>query len=295
MRRLPPVGAIQAFVQVARAGSLKAAAENLALSSSALTRRIQNLEHFVGTPLFSRVHNSVQLNGEGRSFLDEVAPHLDAIVQAVDQISSPSQPMRLQIAVPSLFAAQRLLPALAVLRRIHPALHVDVDSGANRIDRLDNGLDAAIAIAAAVDGRFYSRMIETGHVAAIASRDLRMEGEPLREPLDLARVPILLHRDMPNAFDHWRKRIGLPGLEPSAIYHFDAGQLVLDAAAEGLGVAFMLKGHLDHSTDHRLRQVFDATVESPYTYWFACSHGALRRRPVRIFHDWLFETFQPQS
>ena len=69
MRRLPPVGAMQAFVHVARLGSVKAAAESLALSSPALTRRIQALEDFVGIPLFERQHNTIQLNPEGSSFL----------------------------------------------------------------------------------------------------------------------------------------------------------------------------------------------------------------------------------
>ena len=39
----------------------------------------------------------------------------------------------------------------------------------------------------------------------------------------------------------------------------------------------------------RLVRLFDVSVESPYTYWFACRRSALGRRPVRIFHDWLFD------
>ena len=60
MRRLPPLTAIEAFVQVARLGSLKAAAEALALSSPALTRRIQALERFVGHPLFERLGRGLE-------------------------------------------------------------------------------------------------------------------------------------------------------------------------------------------------------------------------------------------
>ena len=55
MKRLPPLTAVEAFVQAARLGSVKAAAEALALSSPALTRRIQALERHVGRPLFERV------------------------------------------------------------------------------------------------------------------------------------------------------------------------------------------------------------------------------------------------
>jgi LysR family glycine cleavage system transcriptional activator len=66
--------------------------------------------------------------------------------------------------------------------------------------------------------------------------------------------------------------------------------LILDAAAEGLGVAFMLESHLSASNDPRLVRLFDIRVESPYSYWFACRRSSLTRRPVRIFHDWLFES-----
>jgi LysR family glycine cleavage system transcriptional activator len=199
-----------------------------------------------------------------------------------------SEMMRLRLAVPSLFASQRLMPNLPGLRAEHPDLHIDIDTGANRIARLDDGLDAAIAITTEVDASLYSRRIDSNCVIPIASRDLRDGPDALRTPQDLERATIFLHRDMPETFDYWRDAVGLPTLQPAAVDHFDSGQLILDAAAQGLGVAFMLESHLKGSHDPRLVQLFDVSVESPYSYWFACRRSALKRRPVRIFHDWLF-------
>ncbi len=85
MRRLPPLGAIQAFVHVGRLGSLKAAAESLSLSPPALTRRIQSLEQFIGTPLLDRQHNSVLLNKAGAALLAELAPNIDALSAAIER------------------------------------------------------------------------------------------------------------------------------------------------------------------------------------------------------------------
>ena len=53
-RRLPPLRALEAFVRTVRAGSARAAADELGLSPSALSRRIGNLETFVGKRLFTR-------------------------------------------------------------------------------------------------------------------------------------------------------------------------------------------------------------------------------------------------
>lgn len=288
MLRLPPLGALQAFVQVARQGSLKAAADSLALSSPALTRRIQALEHFVGSPLFERQHNALLLNMRGKRLLDEVAPHLDALSQALEHATGPAKGMQIKLAVPSLFASQCLVPVLPSLRDRHPGLHVELETGGNRLSRLNEGVDAAIVIATHVDPKLYSRFIERGKVVALGAASLK---DVIREPSDLAGMPVLLHRDMAKNFDAWRKSIGLPALEPADVTYFDAGQLILDAAAEGLGVAFMLDHHLNNSHDDRLVQIFDQTVESPYSYWFACLHSSLERRPVRAFHDWLFDRF----
>ena len=285
MRRLPPLGSIQAFVHAARLGSIKAAADSLALSSPALTRRIQSLEQFIGTTLFERHNNSVHLNDRGKAFLVDVEPHIEALSTAVARVGETER-MRIRIAVPSLFASQRLMPLLPHLRHRHPELFIDVDTGADRIARLNDGVDAAIAITDKVDDKLYSRMLERGSIVAIGPRELL---ETIRSPADLSNVQILLHRDLPKAFDAWRTTIGMPELEPAGISYFDAGQLILDAAAGGLGIAFMLDSHLKASSDGRLVQFFGKSAVSPYAYWFACNRQALDRKPVRIFHNWLFE------
>jgi LysR family glycine cleavage system transcriptional activator len=290
MRRLPPLTAIEAFVQVARLGSVKAAAEALALSSPALTRRIQSLERHIGHSLFERRHHSVILNPDGERLLAEIAPSIDALALAMERATGAGEMMRLRLAVPSLFAAQRLVPNLPSLRAQYPDLHIDLDTGANRIARLDDGLDAAIAITTEVDPNLYSRRIDNNCVIAIGSREVQEGPSAISDPAQLAGATIFLHRDMPETFTYWREAIGLPDLQPAAIDHFDSGQLILDAAAEGLGVAFMLESHLSASNDQRLVRLFDHKVESPYSYWFACRRSALSRRPVRIFHDWLFES-----
>ena len=290
MRRLPPLTAVEAFVQVARLGSVKAAADALALSAPALSRRVQALEKFVGHPLFDRRHQAVHLNPDGERLLGEIAPSLDALALAMERASGGSELMRLRLGVLPLFASQRLMPHLSGLRALHPDLHIDIDTGAHSLARLDEGLDAAITITTAVDPSLYSRRIYSNKVVAIGSRELG-----LTEPQQIAGTTIFLHRDLTDTFDYWREAVGLPGLQPAAIDQFDSGQLMLEAAAEGLGVAFMLESHLKESHDPRLVELFGIKVESPYSYWFACRRSALGRRPVKLFHDWLFGSLEQRE
>jgi DNA-binding transcriptional LysR family regulator len=88
-------------------------------------------------------------------------------------------------------------------------------------------------------------------------------------------------------FDDWKSALGLAQLDPQATDHFDSGQLVLEAAAQGLGIAIMHDDHFNRAQDERLARLYEVEVESPYSYWFVCRPRALESRPVRIFHDWL--------
>ena len=289
MRRLPPLTAVEAFVQVARLGSVKAAAEELALSSPALSRRVQALERFVGRPLFERRHQAMLLNTDGELLLARIAPAIDALAQAIDATTGDGETLRLRLGVLPLFASQQLMPRLPQLRKLHPEMHIDLDTAAHSLARLGEGIDAAIVLAKDIDPVLYSRRIDRNRVLPIVATALQEGRYPIRAPQDLARMTIFQHRDMPETFAYWREAIGLPDLEPAAIDYFDSGHLMLDAATQGLGVAFLLEGHLAGAHDPRLTRLFDYEVESPYNYWFACRRSALSNRAVKVFHDWMFD------
>ena len=276
-------------MQVARLGSIKAAAEELALSSPALSRRVQALERFIGKPLFDRRHQAVVLNADGERLIAQIAPALDSLSDAVEVMTSGTDVLRLRLGILPLFASQRLFPRLGELRTRHPELHLDIDTAAHGLARLGDGLDAVIALAREIDPALYGKRLDRNSVYVIGARGLIDRANPVTEPKQLAGLTALVHRDMPETFTAWRAAAGYPDLEPAAIDHFDSGNLMLEAAAQGLGVAFMLESHFEAARDERLVQLFDLTVESHYSYWFVCRPRALTQRPVKLFHDWLVE------
>lgn len=292
MRRLPPLTAIEAFVAVARLGSIKAAATELALSAPALSRRIQTLERFLGRPLFDRRHQAMTPNADGDRLLAAIAPALDSLSDAVESMTSGGEVLRLRLGVLPLFASQRLFPRLAQLRAARPELRLDVDTGSNAISRLGEGLDAVIVLAREVDPTLYAERLDRNKVYAIGARTLVEGADPLLRPEQLADHSVLLHRDMADNFTAWRQSAGIAEVEPKAVDHFDSGALMLEAAAQGLGVAFMLESHFNDANDPRLVRLFELEVESPYSYWFVCRPRALQTKPVRIFRDWLIATLR---
>lgn len=278
---------MEAFLEVARHGTVKAAASELGLSMPALSRRIQTLEYAVGRPLFDRHHQGLRLTAAGRQFHNDLTPIIDDLRAVMRQITSPGSALRLHLNVPPLFAQQRLFARLPELRDQHPELHIDIDTLSHGESRLGEGVDAAIALARSIDPALYAARLDQDKVFPIAARQSSGGREVITVPEQLQRATILLHREMPETFTEWKKAIGMPYLEPAGIDFFDSGPLMLEAAAQGIGVAFMHGHHFDDAHDPRLVRLFDFDIDSPYSYWFVCRPRALRQPAVKLFHDWL--------
>lgn len=289
MRRLPPLRALEAFVRVVRLGSARSAAQELGLSPSALSRRVANLEEFTGRKLFSRSGQTMRLTEEGRAFYDAVAPHLESLATAVEAQSENLQLLRLRLGVMPLFGTQRLFPRLPELRALHPRLHLDIDTGPHLDDRVGDTLDAAITLTTTPDASFHAVQLDQNTVHAICSKTLAEKLGPNPSMADLEKQTFMVHTDMMLSFEAWKKALGFEKLSPMALDHYDSGQLILEAAAQGLGIAIMHDDHMVRNNDTRVTSLFDVRVASPYSYWFLCKPNDLELRPVRLFHDWLVQ------
>jgi len=176
---------------------------------------------------------------------------------------------------------------LPELRKMHPRLHIDFDTSPHLDHRVGDTLDAAIVLAKQPDPAFHAVRLDHNRVYAFTSKALAEEigTDPAKETL--SRQTFLIHTELPDSFAAWKVAVGMERLEPAAIDHYDSGQLILEAAANGLGIAIMHDDHFNRAHDNRLAKIHDVEVESPYSYWFICRPHALELRSVRIFHDWI--------
>ncbi len=286
MRRLPPLGAIEAFAAAARTGSIKAAAEMLALSSSAVSRRVQTLEQHLDVPLFLRRHQALVLTETGEALIAAMAPALDALSDALDG-ATRHEDLRLTLSVMPLFASHRLVPRLPSFLAANRGFHLDLESSGRPFEDLGGRVDATVWLVESPDPRFYARQLGQERIVAIAAPSIV---DQIQTSEDIARRPVLVHRDMPRAMEAWVEAKGLSS-RPTDVSIYDSGQLILDATAAGLGVAFLLETLVEG--DRRVVPLFDdeEQVASPYNYHFMCRRHSLTQRPVRIFHDWLIRQF----
>jgi LysR family transcriptional regulator, glycine cleavage system transcriptional activator len=253
-----------------------------------LSRRVGALEEFTAKRLFTRQHQAMKLTEDGQAFYDAVSPKLEELALAVESQMDSASVLRLHLGVPSLFGEQRLFPRLLELRTLHPRLHIDIDTGRNLSERVGDTLDAAIILSRDPEPSLHSVRLDRNRVFAFVSKQLAAEIGDQPDAAKLAKQTFIIHNNLPDSFEAWKVALGMYRLNP-AVDHFDSGQLILEAAAQGLGVAIMHADHYERANDPRLARLFDVEVESPYSYWFICRPRDLESRPVRIFHDWILK------
>lgn len=230
-----------AFTAAARTESFAGAARELGLSPSAVAKDIARLERQLGVRLFLRTTRKVTLTGEGRDLfersmrvLEEFAALEDA---ALGARSTPSGTLRLS--VPLTYGRAVVVPALASLRRRHPALEFDVRFSDAFSDLLTERLDAAIRIGPVQDSRLVARRVGWQRLVTVASPGY-LRGTPVpRAPAALARHACLRFR-LPTSGRlrpmEYRQRGRVTTIEPRPVAVFDDGEAMVAAAVHGMGV-----------------------------------------------------------
>ncbi|MFK5098277.1 LysR substrate-binding domain-containing protein, partial [Klebsiella pneumoniae] len=92
---------------------------------------------------------------------------------------------------------QRLFPRLGELRRLHPQLHIDIDSSAAAETKLGDTIDAAIVLSEGPEGSLHSVRLDHNRVYAIASKELAAELGDRPDIAKLSKQTFLIHNDLP--------------------------------------------------------------------------------------------------
>lgn len=269
--RLPSLDALLAFDSVARAGSFEAAAADLALSASAVAKRVAGLEERLDQPLFLRQPSKgLSLTPAGHEYLPQVRQAL-ALLQAMPlhQRASP-QRERLRVSSTPTFARQLIVPALPGFTAAHPQVELALTLSIPLLAEGDAGADVEIRHGAVPGDIAPEQVLLRDRLTPLASPALLAGHEsrhgPLREPADLAALPLLRTPLQPWA--PWLRAAGLgdtpePDEGPRLV---DLG-LVLAAALAGQGVALARLSLARHElAEGRLVQPFALTVPAERHY-----------------------------
>ena len=237
-RRLPPLYALRAFEAAARHASFTRAAEELAITQSAVSRHIRTLEEHFACRLFERRGRSLQLTDPARALLPGLRDGFDALERACTALRADDQVLRLK--APSTLTMRWLLGRLSHYRLAHADSEVQLTSAWMDVDKVDfrhEPFDCAVLLS---DGQFPEEwdsvlLFEEWLIPVCAADDAQAGPwslERLREAEQLHPTPD--RRD----WRQWLQATGLAEQVPlKSGQLFDMLELGIVAAARGYGVS----------------------------------------------------------
>jgi LysR family glycine cleavage system transcriptional activator len=286
-----PLHALPAFRTVAELQNLRAAAEVLHLTHSAVSQQIRGLEQQLGVQLFERRGRRVVLNPAGEALLRSTRAALaqldDGVRAAVAAATGSTNALRVTV-LPS-FAQRWLLPRIGRWRERHPQLALEIDASAQVVDLQREGFHAGLRYGSGPwPGLESERLFEFDRpmrllVVASPPTARRLHGAT---PEALARESLLGEREL---WERWFAAAGLSiRVTPVAVFN-DAG-LMLQAAEQDLGLA--LSRELlaaDALADGRLARVSDLSIdyEPTHTYHLVYPPGVRDWPPLAALRQWL--------
>jgi LysR family glycine cleavage system transcriptional activator len=287
--RLPPFTALRAFESAARHGSFTRAAGELHVTHGAISRHVAALEAHFGKPLFTRHARGVELTIDGRRFQEVVRDALDRLASGAREISGRASMPRVQVSMLPSFATRWLLPRLPQFKRSHPGVDIEIRTEHEFVDfgRRATAPDFAIRYGRGGWKGFFAERLLGEHLRPICAPGVIAPGSEVDIGALLSRHP-LIHDSNEDAWALWFRSTGIrvPPRAPSALTFHDYN-LVVEAAAQTLGVALGRTGLIDAElADGRLVE-FSRKVRSTRAYYLVCRSGGPLSQHVRALWDWL--------
>lgn len=279
-----PLNPLQTFVAAARAQNLTRAAGHLHLTVSALSHQIRLLEERVGCALFVRGPRGLKLTAVGQRLLDNVAPHLEAIEEALKPLCARCGNALSLSAMPSMTSSW-LLPRLPRFVTRHPEVELNLDSSIELVDFADGRFDAALRYGG---GKWPALVVEPlleEWLTPVASPSL-LAGRARPRLESLGDLPLLCPEDP------WPEWFALHGGRPPRRYaaSFSDSESRQRAAVEGIGVALgrttMVRPLIETG---QLVALFPELMKSDSAHYLVYPERSRRHSGFAAFRGWLLE------
>ena len=292
---IPNLGALQAFEATARLGSFSRAAEELALTHSAVYRQVAGLEERLGVALFTRVRRRVALTAAGAEYANRVRHHLDQLEKdTLGLMSRAGVGRNLHLAVLPTLATTWLVPRLAAFGRKRPDVTVSLTVRTLPFQFNDQPFDAAIYHAEQIwPGTKGIKLFDEGELVPICAPSvLAAAAQKGDDPLDG-----LTHLHTTSRPEAWRRWYQAQGRDYSPTVNagprYELFTMSIAAVKEGMGVAlvprFLVQSALDAGD---VVMPVEAGLRVKEAYFF--SHPAASEASEALYdlENWLKESMR---
>ncbi|MBB5753354.1 LysR substrate-binding domain-containing protein [Prosthecomicrobium pneumaticum] len=230
--RLPPLKALVAFESVVRLGSVTAAAEELFVTHSAVSKQIALLEGWMGQPLFRSNRKRMQPTAEAAALAEVTERAFGLIAEASAVLRRGEAAETLRVIAPSTFAMRWLIPRVWSFSRARAPIALQV----RPTDSLEDWQEIPFDVAIRTDPRAPRHLEARPFLAetlVLAAAPRFLAARRLAAPRDLAATGVIRAATRPGQLEAWSAAAGLDRIPDGPSFpHF---YLALEAALAGEG------------------------------------------------------------
>ena len=234
---------LHTFEAAARHGSFALAADELALSPSAVSHRISAVEEDLGFKLFQRFHRKVELTAEGQRVFWALKSSLEFINQEILEIKNQELSGSLTVYSRPSIAQCWLVPRLADFSRQHPQIELNIMTGNENINLHGYGIDLTLYFDDKTPARLAIHPLMDEYMVPVCSPEYA-EQHRLWDNTDNLQHCRLLHDRQAWGHDSeadewrsWAEQAGLSLTDCQSNMGFDRSDLAIIAAMNHAGVA----------------------------------------------------------
>lgn len=287
-RKMPSLQELVAFEAVARCNSFTKAAEELALTQSAISKQIRNLEETLGLILFERAGGRIGLTAAGLVYLKAAQEILTQFRTAALSIGGgiDGEPAVNVIVLPT-FAELWLLPRLPRFAAEHPNVTVNLTTRVEPYDFYGASYDVAIHYGTANWSHPDATLICEEEFIPLASPAYRKQ-QRLATAADLSRAVLIQQANRPGLWGDWFAGAGIERENPHRGPVFDRFSMTKIAALSGLGVALIPRFLVeDDIVAGQLVALSEWTLVGAGAYHAVVPRAKAYAPHTSAFHDWL--------
>ena len=291
------VAGMRILVRVVDSGNFSAAARQLGIAPSSVSRQINELEEDLGARLFARTTRKLSLTEAGQLYYERASSIINDVAEAklaISQLGSPSGILR--ITVPSGIGRELVVSAVPAFLDKYPAIKIVLSMTDRMVDIVDAGIDVAIRVGRQRDSSFKARKIgESRRIVCASTAYLKKAGIP-KTPADLETHNCITWRDHPG-HNSWEFRgpSGPSKVRVSGSFFAKNADAIVAATVAGLGLSLLPEWNMRiELRQKQLRVVLADCQAIPASSPVYAVHAHQRHVPpkIRVFIDFLKETFE---
>ena len=249
------LNAMHIFLRVAETGSFTAAADQMDLARSVVTRQISALEKHLGTKLITRSTRSLTLTTAGSAYLEKCRIILNMVDAAESSLLEDKTELRgrIRLGLPVSFGLQRLMPALLEFAQAHSHIEMIMDYSDRRSKLIEEGIDLAIRITSRLEPGDIVRKLGEARLLTVASPQYLAEHSSPKHPSELSQhVCLVYSQDFQATTWGYRSNAADVNVTIRPRLVANSGDALLLAALQGLGITrtpdFIVQPYLDNGS-----------------------------------------------